>query len=143
MNLKTNQGATDNNSSAAPQTSNVITNSGQELNANQVRISDGRIIEMRELTGRDEMIVDKVVATEKVDSAIAYNILNQRVSMWYSIISINGVPVTRLTTMKAVYALAEQFKSKDTLELVKKYQELNMGEVQTPKSDENSSNDEK
>lgn len=100
-----------------------------ELKENEIRLSDGRIVELRELTGLDEMLIDQIASKDKnATNPIAYGMLTQRISTYYSIASIDGKTVERPGSVKEVYAMATQFKAKDTAIINKKYMELNVGE---------------
>lgn len=110
-----------------------------ELKDNQLRLTDGRVITIRELTGLDELMIVKIVGQQKGnESTQGYVVLTQMVSCWYSVAEIDGVPVVKPTSMDAINKLAAKFLMKDTGLIMKKYSAVNVsGEAMTPPSNSN------
>lgn len=94
------------------------------VKANEVRLSDGRIIEMREATGADEMIVPaqlgKVFTSDGAGSIIYMNCLIIR-----TVVSIDGKPVEAMRSFEAYRDFMGNIKGKDLTRIKALYNKLN------------------
>jgi hypothetical protein len=79
---------------------------------NQVKLSDGRIVELRELTGADEMIVSAELGKAFTPDA-GGSVILQTCLLVKSIAAIDGQPVEKVKGFEGVRDFLKQFKSKD------------------------------
>jgi hypothetical protein len=102
----------------------VELNKVEELADNQVKLSDGRIVEIRESTGADEL----VVAAELGDTFQANGgggVIFMTCLIAKTVVSIDGKPLPPLRGYAAYRDFASQFKSKDWNKIRNLYQKLN------------------
>jgi hypothetical protein len=96
----------------------------EKLAFNEVRLSDGRIVTIKELVGSDEMVVaaqlGKVFTPDGGGAIVYRSCLVAR-----SIESIDGKPVSPCKSFQDYRDLSGQFKSKDYALIKNKYEELN------------------
>jgi hypothetical protein len=96
----------------------------EELADNQVKLSDGRIVEMRESTGADEMIVSGELGdTFTANGAGA--IIFQSCLIAKTVTSIDGKPIMPMRGFTAYRDFAGSFKSKDWNKIKNLYDKLN------------------
>jgi hypothetical protein len=100
-------------------------NQQRELADNEVRLSDGRIVVMREMTGGDEIAVAQMLGDKVSLQGAGAQVLAQA-NMLKSIESIDGKPAPILRTYNDILSFARQFKSKDMVKMLQKYAELNL-----------------
>lgn len=95
----------------------------KELKENQVGLSDGRIIEMREATGADELAV-----AGELGNAFQANgggtVIYLTCLIVKTIISIDGKPVRPMHGYEAYREFAATFKSKDFTKIRNLYRKL-------------------
>jgi hypothetical protein len=102
----------------------VELNKSEELADNQVKLSDGRIIEIRETTGADEI----VVAAELGDTFGANGggaVIFQSCLMAKSISKIDGLPNKPIRDFGEYRDFLSSFRSKDWNKIRELYQKLN------------------
>lgn len=96
----------------------------QPLADNQVKLSDGRVVEMREQLGNDEMIVaaqlGNVFTPDGAGAVIFQSCLIAR-----TITSIDGVKPQPMRNYEAYRDFLAQFKGKDFNRIKKLYEKLN------------------
>lgn len=103
----------------------------------EVKLSDGRVVVMRELTGLDEIQMDKILAGDKqaTSSTMALGLAMARLATLYSIVSIDGKEVGAIHNMTEATKLAMEFRKRDLDKLAKVFQELNGDPDDSPESD--------
>lgn len=95
-----------------------------ELADNQVKLSDGRIVDMRESTGADEMIVASELG-DKFEANGSGGVIFMTCLIAKTISGIDGKPLPPLRGYAAYRDFAAQFKSKDWNKIRNLYQKLN------------------
>jgi len=96
----------------------------QVLAENQVQLSDGRIVELRESTGADEMIVAAELG-DLVEANGAGMIVLQSCLIAKTIVKINDQPLQRLGSYAAYRDFLSQFKTRDWNKIRLLYATLN------------------
>ena len=106
------------------QNENIEETKQTELAFNQVRLSDGRIVELRELLGSDEMIVagqlGDVFEANGSGAIIFQNCLIAR-----TIVKVNEQPVQPLRKYEDVRDFLSGFKAKDYLKIKRLFDKVN------------------
>lgn len=106
---------------------NDASETGKALAHNEVKLSDGRIVKIREAKGSDEMIV-----SGELGSVFEPNgggaVIFQNCLIAKTIIALDGQPVEPLKGFERVRDFAAQFSSKDWNKIKKLYDKLNSDE---------------
>lgn len=96
----------------------------KQLADNEAKLSDGRVVTVRELVGSDEMIVaaqlGKVFTPDGGGAVVFQSCLIAR-----SVESINGQPVTPMRSYSEYRDFLAMFKSKDYSKIKKLYDKVN------------------
>ncbi|GIM47040.1 hypothetical protein DNHGIG_25890 [Collibacillus ludicampi] len=101
----------------------------QPLAENQVRLSDGRIVEMREAVGSDEMIVAGQLG-DVFEANGAGGVIFQTCLIARTITKIDGQPVQNLRGYESVRDFLAGFKAKDWNKIRALYNKLNGDDAQ-------------
>ncbi|MBL0386228.1 hypothetical protein JJB07_06125 [Tumebacillus sp. ITR2] len=105
-------------------TQSVEQPAAQELAFNQVRLSDGRIVDMREMLGSDEMIVAGQLG-DVFEANGSGAIIFQNCLIVRTISKIDGVDVPRLRNYEQVRDFLSNFKAKDYTRIKRLFETLN------------------
>lgn len=97
---------------------------GTELQENQVRLSDGRIVEMRELVGSDEMIVAGQLG-DVFEPNGAGAVIFQTCLIARTITKVGGIDTPRFRNYEGVREFLSNFKGKDYAKIKKLFETLN------------------
>jgi hypothetical protein len=107
-------------------------NQQRELADNEVRLSDGRIVVMRETTAADEAVVAQMLGDKVSLQGAGIQVLTQANAL-KAIESIDGEPLKKedgsrnlFRTYNDFLSAARQFKSKDMNKIIRKYAEMNL-----------------
>lgn len=104
--------------------SETIITGQQELSFNQIRLSDGRLVEMREMLGSDEMIVaGQLGGVFEPNGAGA--VIFQSCLIVRTIVSVDGVEPPRFRNYEGVRDFLAGFKGKDYSKIKKLFEKLN------------------
>ncbi|KEO82995.1 hypothetical protein [Tumebacillus flagellatus] len=96
----------------------------QELPFNQVRLSDGRLVEMREMIGSDEMIVaGQLGGVFEPNGAGA--VIFQSCLIVRTIVKVDGMEPPRFRNYEGVRDFLAGFKGKDYTKIKKLFEKLN------------------
>lgn len=96
----------------------------KELDYNQVKLSDGRIVEMRETIGCDEMVVAAQLG-DTFEANGAGSVIFHTCLIAHTIVSIDGVKVVPMRNFEAVRDLLAGFKGRDYKKIAVLYNKLN------------------
>lgn len=96
-----------------------------ELNPNQVELTDGRVVALRETTGSDEIAAGAMLGKHFTQDAAGIGMYTKAL-VHRSITDIDGKPLNtgpiKFADFRAFWA---EIKTRDSQRLMKKYQELN------------------
>lgn len=96
-----------------------------ELADDEVRLSDGRVVKMRETNGADEAAVAQMLGDKVSLQGAGAKVLVQANTL-KSIVSIDGQTPSVMRSYNDFIGLSRQFKSRDINRLMTKYAELNL-----------------
>ena len=96
-----------------------------ELGDDEVRLSDGRLVKMRETTGADEAAVVQILGDHISLNGAGGQVLVQANAL-KSIASIDGQSPPVFRSYNDYLKFAREFKTKDLARLTRKYVALNM-----------------
>lgn len=96
----------------------------EALADNQVKLSDGRIVEMRESTGADEMIVSAELGDNFQANGAGYTIMQSCLTA-KTVTKIDGQPIPTIRGYAAYRDFTAGFKSKDWNRIKTLYNTLN------------------
>lgn len=102
-----------------------ITDTEPEIGEDEVKLSDGRLVKMRETTGADEAVVVSLLGDHISLSGAGGQVLVQANAL-KSIASIDEQSPPIMRSYNDYLKFARQFKTKDLTRLTKKYVALNM-----------------
>lgn len=96
----------------------------EQLADNEVRLSDGRLVVMRETTGADDAAVAKMLGDNVSLQGAGAAILVQATAL-KAVVSIDGQDAPILASYKNFLAFSSKFKSKDLRKIQVKYMQMN------------------
>ncbi|EPZ47632.1 hypothetical protein [Alicyclobacillus acidoterrestris] len=96
----------------------------RELMSNEIKLSDGRIVAMRESTGADDIAVARMLG-DKVSLQGAGQTILMQANALKCIESIDNQPAPIMNNYETFVNLARQFKTKDMNKILLKYAEMN------------------
>ena len=95
------------------------------LNPNQVKLSDGRVVTLRETTGSDEIAAAAMLGSHFTQDASGAALYTKALAH-RAIVDIDGVAVTKgPIKFKDFNAFWKDIKTRDSGKLMVKYQEMN------------------
>lgn len=96
-----------------------------EIGDDEVKLTDGRLVKMKETTGADEAAVVQLLGNKISLSGAGSQILIQANAL-KSVVAIDGKTPPILCSYNDYLGFARGFKTKDLQRITKKYVELNM-----------------
>lgn len=106
------------------QETTLVQEETKELAFNQVRLSDGRVVEMRELLGSDEMVVAAQLG-DVFEANGSGAIIFQNCLIARTIVKIDEQPAPRLRTYEHVRDFLSSFKGKDYAKIKRLFDKVN------------------
>ncbi len=97
----------------------------QGIGDDEVKLSDGRIVKMRETNGADEAAVVQILGDHVSLQGAGAQVLVQANTL-KAIVSIDGAAPPIFRSYNDYKSFARQFKTKDLNKLVRKYTQMNM-----------------
>lgn len=95
------------------------------LEPNQVALSDGRIVTLRETTGRDEIAASQMLGSHFTSDGAGQTLFTKAIVM-RGIEDIDGKsPYKKPVTFKGFLNFWDEFKTRDSLALMAKYSQVN------------------
>jgi len=100
---------------------------------------------MSELTGRDDLLIDRIIKTDKTlkaEQGLGFAMLLLKTSAIYSISSIDGNEIPRPTSLQDIYDRAGEYRKRDMDAIVQAYTSLNAPELAQGEADADEKNSE-
>lgn len=95
------------------------------LGPNDVRLSTGEVVTLRETTGLDDELSEKLLSRMGYSTSGMGGVSFGRAMMLLAIESIGGRPVLRPRTKRDLDDLLRRFRTRDLVQLSRKYGEIN------------------
>ena len=97
----------------------------QQLGDDEIRLSDGRVVKMRETTGADETAVAQILGG-KVSLQGAGSVVLVQANALKAIVSIGGQKPPVMNSYNAYLKFASSFKTRDLNRIKMKYADMNL-----------------